>query len=106
MSALTGLLDGQVTFNYTQSATYASKMDNCGLYLWNASTPVLSAEQNAVGHETSCTFTTSGLNALASNVQAGGASLFQFTGPTTGGAIGVTTTVLGNQASSNQPYAQ
>jgi hypothetical protein len=101
------LLDGAVTFNYTQSATYGSKMDNCGLYLFNGATPVLNAEQNAVGQETSCTFTTSELNALASNVAdpaQSGASLFKFTGPVTSGGLWVTTIVLGNQASSGQPY--
>ena len=101
------LLDGAVTFNYTQSATYGSKMDNCGLYLFNGATPVLNAEQNAVGQETSCTFTTSGLNALASNVAdpaQSGTSLFKFTGPVTSGGLWVTTIVLGNQASSGQPY--
>lgn len=101
------LLDGAVTFNYTQSATYGSKMDNCGLYLFNGATPVLNAEQNAVGQETSCTFTTSGLNALASNAAdpaQAGASLFKFTGPVTSGGLWVTTIVLGNQASSGQPY--
>ncbi|MGV8893841.1 MAG: hypothetical protein ACOH2K_13040 [Burkholderiaceae bacterium] len=101
------MLDGQVTFNYTQSATYGSKMDNCGLYLWNTSTQVLNAEQNAVGKETSCTFTTLGLNSLASNVPDTlnpNQSLFKFTGPLTNGYIGVTTSVLGNQASSGQPY--
>ncbi|MDO9166288.1 MAG: hypothetical protein Q7U13_09300 [Rhodoferax sp.] len=103
------LLDGLVTINYTQTATYGSKMDNCGLYLWGTSTtsPVLNAEQNAVGRQTSCTFTTSGLNALASNVidpADSTKSLFQFTGALTSGYIGVTTSVLGNQASSRQPY--
>ncbi|KAB8065010.1 hypothetical protein [Janthinobacterium violaceinigrum] len=101
------LLDGAVTFNYTQSATYGSKMDNCGLYLFNTDIPVLNAEQNAVGQETSCTFTTSGLNALASNVAdpaQPGTSLFKFTGPVTAGGLWVTTIVLGNQASSGQPY--
>ena len=101
------LLDGAVTFNYTQSATYGSKMDNCGLHLFNGATPVLNAEQNAVGQETSCTFTTSGLNALASNVAdpaQSGASLFKFTGPVTSGGLWLTTIVLGNQASSGQPY--
>lgn len=103
----TTLLDGVVTFNYTQSATYGSKMDNCGLYLFNGATPVLNAEQNAVGQETSCTFTTSGLNTLASNVPdpaQSGASLFKFTGPVTNGGLWLTTIVLGNQASSGQPY--
>lgn len=101
------LLDGAVTFNYTQSATYGSKMDNCGLHLFNGATPVLNAEQNAVGQETSCTFTSSGLNALASNVAdpaQSGASLFKFTGPVTSGGLWLTTIVLGNQASSGQPY--
>ena len=101
------LLDGAVTFSYTQSATYGSKMDNCGLHLFNGATPVLNAEQNAVGQETSCTFTTSGLNSLASNVPdptQSGASLFKFTGPVTNGGLWLTTIVLGNQASSGQPY--
>lgn len=94
------LLDGKVTYNYTQSATYGSKMDNCGLYLSNGSATIISAEQNAVGRETSCTFTTSGLNSIASNV----GDTFQFTGALTGGYIGVSNSVLGNQASSGQPY--
>jgi hypothetical protein len=97
------LLDGLVTFNYTQSATYGSKMDNCGLYLWGATnSPALSAEQNAVGHETSCTFTTLGLNSLASNVP--GTSLFKFTGSLTNGTISIATSVLGNMAVSSQLY--
>lgn len=105
IAALTGSLDGKVTYNYTQSAVYGSKMDNCGLYLWNVGTPVLSAEQNAVGHESSCTFTTAGLNSLASAVKDGnGQALLQVTGALTNGYIGVTTSVLGNQASSSQPY--
>ena len=102
-SALTALantlLDGRVTFNYTQSTTYGSKMDNCSLYLRNGSVQVLSAEQNAVGQETSCTFTTDGLNSLASE-----SSLFNFA-TATSGTIGLATSVLGNQAVSSQPYA-
>lgn len=101
------LLDGLLTFNYTQSATYGSKMDNCGINLFNGTTPVLNAEQNAVGQESSCTFTSSGLNSLASNVAdptQSGASLFKFTGPVTNGRLWVTTIVLGNQATSGQPY--
>ena len=68
---------------------------------------MLNAKQNAVGQETSCTFTTSGLNALASNVAdpaQPGASLFQFSGPVTAGGLWVTTIVLDKQASSGQPY--
>jgi hypothetical protein len=100
LNALTGtLLNGLVTFNYNQSSTYGSKMDNCGLYLWNGNTLVLNAEHNAMGKETSCTFTTDGLNSIASN--AGGA--FQFTGTLSSAYIGMSTSVLGNQASSGQP---
>lgn len=101
------LLDGLVTFNYTQSPTYGSKMDNCGLYLWNLGSPVLNAEQNAVGHETACTFATAGLNSLASNVPDTlnpGTSLFKFTGPVTNGYISVASSVLGNMADSSQPF--
>ena len=92
------LLDGLLTFNYTQSATYGSKMNHCSLYLQNGSVQVLSAEQNAVGSETSCTFTTSGLNSLASD-----SSLFKFAAATSG-TIQLSTSVLGNQTSSNQRY--
>lgn len=74
-------------------------MDNCSLYLRNGSVQVLSAEQNAVGQETSCTFTTDGLNSLASE-----SSLFNFA-TATSGTIGLATSVLGNQAVSSQPYA-
>ncbi len=102
-SALTALantlLDGRVTFNYTQSATYGSKIGACALYLRNGLTQILSAEQNVGGSdETSCTFTTSGLNSLASE-----SSLFKFA-TATSGTIQVTTRVLGIQASSSQPY--
>ena len=88
-------LDNVFTFNYTQSATYGSRMDNCGLGLTAGSVVVLRAEQNAVGSETSCTFRTSGLNA---------GTLTKPVGAVDGGFIGITTTVLGNQASSSQPY--
>jgi hypothetical protein len=102
------LLDNAVTFNYTQSATYGAKMDNCGLTLFDASgTVLLNAEQNAVSMETACTFSSKGLNSLVSNVPdtaASGTSLFKFTGTATSGYLNVTAIVLGNQASSSQPY--
>jgi hypothetical protein len=102
------LLDNVVTFNYTQSATYGAKMDNCGLALFEASgTVLLNAEQNAVSMETACTFNTKGLNSLVSNVPntaVPGTSLFKFTGTAASGSINVTSIVLGNQASSSQPY--
>lgn len=98
-------LDNLVTFNYTQSATYGSRMDNCGLILLDFSgTPLLSAEQNAVSMETACTFNTKGLNSLTSNIAGGGTPLFQFTGTPTTGIIFVTSIVLGNQATSTQGY--
>lgn len=102
------LLDNVVTYNYTQSATYGAKMDNCGLALFDASgTVLLNAEQNAVSMETACTFSTNSLNSLVTNVTnpaVPGASLFKFTGTATNGYINVTSIVLGNQASSSQPY--
>ena len=98
-------LDNLVTFNYTQSATYGSRMDNCGLILLDFSgTPLLRAEQNAVSMETACTFNTKGLNSLTSNIAGGGTPLFQFTGTPTTGIIFVTSIVLGNQATSTQGY--
>lgn len=100
LNALTGtLLDNQVTFNYTQGSAYGSKMDNCGLYVWNGGTQILSAEEAGNGKETSCTFNTSSLNAVGSN--AGG--LFKFSGTATNAYIGLTATVLGNQADSSRP---
>jgi hypothetical protein len=106
VAALTSVDDaGLVTFNYTQTATYGARMDNCGLSLFNGATPVLNAEQNAVGQETSCTFKTSGLNSRSSNVlDASGNALFKFTGPMTNGGVWVTTSELGNQATSGKPY--
>jgi hypothetical protein len=102
------LLDNVVTYNYTQSATYGAKMDNCGLSLFEASgTVLLNAEQNAVSMETACTFNTKGLNSLVSNVPntaVPGTSLFKFTGTAASGSINVTSIVLGNQASSSQAY--
>lgn len=98
LNALAGTdLDGQVTFNYTQAPTYGSKMDNCGLYLRTNDTQVLSAEQNAVGKETSCTFRTTELNSISSEI-------FQFAGTLSSAYIGMSTSVLGNQTSSGQPY--
>jgi hypothetical protein len=103
------LLDNVVTYNYTQTATYGAKMDNCGLALFDASgTVLLNAEQNAVSMETACTFSTKGLNSLVTNVPntaVPGTSLFKFTGTATSGYINVTSIVLGNQASSSQAYA-
>lgn len=101
-------LNNLVTFNYTQSATYGSKMDNCGLILLDFSgTPLLTAEQNAVSMETACTFNSKGLNSLTTNVPDTanpGTSQFQFTGTPTTGIIFVTSIVLGNQATSSQGY--
>jgi hypothetical protein len=102
------LLDNLVTFNYTQSAVYGSRMDNCSLRLADAAgNQLLYAEQNAMGRETSCTFKTSGLNAHGSNVPMPGnpsESLFQYTGTPASGRIGVAASVLGNMATSSQAY--
>lgn len=97
LSSFSGtVLDNFFTFNYTLSATYGSQMDNCTIGLFDGSgTAVLRAEQNAVGTKTSCTFKTAGLNS---------GNLAKPTGSIQGAYIGVTTIVLGNQASSSQPY--
>jgi hypothetical protein len=83
-------------------------MDNCGLVLFDQTFKVLlNAEQNAVSMETACTFSTNRLNWLVSNVPntaVSGTSLFKFTGTAASGLINVTSIVLGNQATSSQPY--
>ena len=100
LNALSGtLLDNQVTFNYTQGSAYGSKMDNCGLYVWNGSSQILSAEEDGEGKETSCTFATSTLNSVGSNAN----GLFKFTGTATDAYVGLTGFVLGNQATSSMP---
>jgi len=88
-------LDGLFTFNYTQSATYGSRMDNCNIGLFAGGTAVLKAEQNAVGSETSCTFNTSSLNS---------GSLTKPAGTIQNGYVSTSTIVLGNNAGSSQPY--
>lgn len=98
-AAITGFggstLDGLFTFNYTQSATYGSRMDNCNIGLFAGGTAVLKAEQNAVGSETSCTFNTSSLNS---------GSLAKPAGTIQNGYVSTSTIVLGNNAGSSQPY--
>jgi hypothetical protein len=102
------LLDGLVTFNYTQSAVYGSRMDHCSLSLADAGgTQLLFAEQNAMGRETSCTFRMVGLNAHGSNVSnpaIPGDSLFEYSGVPASGRISVAASVLGNMAQSSQAY--
>jgi len=102
------VLDNLVTFNYTLSDKYGAKMDNCSLGLVDPLGSVwLYAEQNAVSMETACTFNTKGLNSLLSYLPdpvAPGTSRFRITGAPTMGYVGVTSIVLGNQASSYQPY--
>ncbi|MCJ0761993.1 hypothetical protein [Variovorax terrae] len=89
-------IDGVITYRYTQQATYGSHMDNCRLSLFDgSSTNILTAEQNAVGRETACTFSTAGLNE---------GSLAKPAGTVQNGFVSLTTIVLGNQASSGRPY--
>ena len=99
---LNTLLDGKVTYNYTIGTAYGAKMNHCGLVLNTGAGStfgsVLNAEQNAVGQETTCTFTTAGLNSIGS-LAVGNA--FQIAnGPVTRGDVNLGTTVLGNQATS------
>lgn len=102
------LLDNLVTFNYTQSTVYGSRMDHCSMSLADASgKDLLFAEQNAMGRETSCTFKTSGMNSLGSNLADPinlGNSLFKYTGVAASGRISVAASVLGNMAQSSQAY--
>ncbi|HWV15966.1 MAG TPA: hypothetical protein VN030_11105 [Cellvibrio sp.] len=92
-------LEGLFSFSYTQQQNvYGSHMDNCHIILRNAEYQVIFvAERNALGHESSCTFTTDGLNS---------GSLAKPQGAVSHGSISVATSVLGNQAISSQPYPQ
>ncbi len=83
-------IGGIITYNYSQGTAYGSRMDNCRINL-NGNETV--AEQPAVGKETSCTFVTGEAEGLVMPASA-----------ITTGSVGLTTTVLGNQASSIQPY--
>lgn len=90
------VLDGVFSIAYTQGSAYGSKADNCNLALSDSSgSLLLSAEVNAVGHETGCTFNTGELNS---------GSLARPANPSaiTSGWMSVSTTVLGNQAGSGQ----
>jgi hypothetical protein len=90
------VLDDLFTITYAQGSAYGSKADNCGLQLRDAGfNLLLNAEANAVGHETSCTFTSSGLNSGSLARPADGSAVAI-------GSIWVATTVLGNQAASGQ----
>jgi hypothetical protein len=90
-------IDNVITLRYTQQATYGSHMDNCRIGLFDVSgNNILTAEQNAAGRETSCTFNSAaGLNE---------GSLAKPSAAIQSGYVGLTTIVLGNQASSSRPY--
>lgn len=92
-------LEGLFSFSYTQQQNvYGSHMDNCHIILRNAEYQIIFvAERNALGHESSCTFTSDGLNS---------GSLAKPQGVVSHGSISVATSVLGNQAISSQPYPQ
>jgi hypothetical protein len=91
-----GTLEDLFTFNYTQSTTYGSRADNCNVGLFDSSgNALMRAEQNAVGSETSCKFNSAGLNS---------GSLKKPLVAVKSGYVSVSTIVLGNNASTTQPY--
>lgn len=89
-------MDDIIALHYTQSAAYGARTDHCGIALSDGTgTTVLSAEMNAVGQQTSCTFNSAGLNSGSLNKPA-----VAMTGPSR--HIRVSNTVLGNMAVSAQ----
>lgn len=97
-SALNGLqgspLTGLITFNYTQSAAYGSKMDHCGIVVHTSlMNDALNAEQPAAGQETTCTFNAP--QSVASNYNS---NQFGFNGTVTAVYVRLVTATLGNQA--------
>ncbi len=88
-------LTGQITFNYTQGSAYGSRVEHCGIQVWNGNTPILGAEQPPSGasRETTCTFNAP--ESIASNFGSNG---FGYSGSATAAYIRVVTTALGNQA--------
>lgn len=93
-------LDGIIKLSYTQSNVYGAVTNNCGVGFNDASGTIFQAEQNADGlptQQTSCTFTTAGLNSGSLAVPA-----VMFAGD---GYVNVGNKVLGNQAGSIQPFA-
>lgn len=98
--ATNAALDGVIRFNYTQSAVYGALINHCGIGVTDAgNATTLQAEISAVGQQTSCTFTTGGLNSslnglLKPAAPFGGAASYML----------VSNKVLGNAAVSMQPY--
>jgi len=88
-------LVGQITFTYTQGSAYNSRMEHCGIQVWNGATSILGAEQPPTGanRETTCTFTAP--ESIASNY---GSNTFGFSGNATAAYIRLVTATLGNQA--------
>ncbi len=91
-------IDNIISFTYTLSSVYGAYADHCNMGLTDVNNAVvLQAEINAVGQQTSCTFVSSGLGngSLAKPATAfGGTSSWMV----------VADSVLGNQATSVQPY--
>lgn len=99
LSGATGpLLDNLFTFNDTQGAAYGSRMDDCRLSLSDRNGDVLIAEYNATGKETACKFVSSGL--YSGSLEKPSAQVIS---SITGAYVSVSTSVLGNAASSGRP---
>jgi hypothetical protein len=91
-------LDGIIKYTYTQSTVYGARTDNCGIYLSNATNLIMLAEQNAAGlptQQTSCTFTTAGLNS---------GSLAKPSVPFVSGTMSIGNQVLGNAVGSGHSF--
>lgn len=99
MAGVSGVLDDFFTFTFTQQQdVYGSHMDNCRVGLNDSQgNLLLVAEMNSVGRETSCTFSEASLNS-GSLTKPEHPENIKF------GYISLDTSVLGNQATSSQPY--
>lgn len=90
------VMDGLFRFNFTQGSAYGSRSDNCFVNFFDATgTKIFGAEQNPGGSQTSCIFNTASLNS---------GTLAKPQAIPVSGSIGVSTTVLGNQATSSRAY--
>lgn len=95
------LMDGVITFTYTNSSVYGTQTNHCGIGVSDSTnTQIINAEMNAAGtatQQTSCTFYEAGLNY---GTMAKPSASF-------GGVVGyvnIGNTVLGNQAVSSKSY--
>ncbi|MCH7345688.1 hypothetical protein LZ017_20130 [Pelomonas sp. CA6] len=90
------VLDGVFSIGYTQGKAYGSTADNCNWRIFDANGAyLLSAEANAVGQQTRCSFATAGLNSGSLQRPADANAIAKV-------YVSVTTNALGNQLSTGR----